>query len=95
VGLVFTAASKSELGWALIGAAGSGRLALPVAEGSADWRRAWDELHACRRQLRPGGQVAWSAPPGLHDDYVASLALCLRAAETAGLPRLARGHTRS
>lgn len=95
VGLVFTAASKSELGWALIGAAGSGRLALPAAGGSPDWRHAWDELHACRRQLRPGGQVAWSAPPGKHDDYVASLALCLRAAETAGLPRLARGRTRS
>jgi hypothetical protein len=94
VGLVFTAASKSELGWALIGAAGSGRLALPAADGSADWRHAWDEVHACRRQLRPGGQVAWSAPPGRHDDYVASLALCLRAAETAGLPRLARGRTR-
>jgi hypothetical protein len=93
-GLVFSAATKSQLGWALIGAAGSGRLALPAPSGSADWRRAWDELNTCRRELRPGRQLAWGAPRGHHDDYVASLALCLRAAENAGPPRLARGHTR-
>ncbi len=95
VGLVFTTASKSELGWALIGAAGSGRLALPAEDASPDSRRAWEELRACRRNLRAGGQVAWSAPPGKHDDYVASLALCLRAAETAGPARIALGRSRN
>ncbi len=67
-GLVFTSSSKSELGWALIGAAGSGRLALPATDGSTDWLRAREQLAACRRELRPGAQVAWSAPPGRHDD---------------------------
>lgn len=93
-GFVFSAASKSSLGWALVGAAGSGRLALPAPDGSPESRAAWDEIRACRRHLRPGGQVAWSAPPGHHDDYVASLALCLHAAETTTPPRIALGRNR-
>lgn len=93
-GLVFTAASKSSLGWDLVSAAGGGRLVLPASDGSMEWRRAWREISACRRELRPGGTIAWSAPPGEHDDYVASLALCLRAAQTVAPPRIARGRTR-
>jgi hypothetical protein len=93
-GLVFSAASKSSLGWDLVSAAGGGRLALPASDGSGEWRRAWREVSACRRELRPGGTIAWGAPPGEHDDYVASLALCLRAAQTVAPPRIARGRTR-
>ena len=91
VGVVFSASSKSELGWGLVGAAGSGRLVLPRDDGSREWRRAWDEVEVCRRHLRPGGQLGWGAPPGKHDDYVASLALCLWAADSAPAPRIARG----
>jgi hypothetical protein len=91
VGVVFSASSKSELGWGLVGAAGSARLALPRDDGSLEWRRAWGEVETCRRYLRPGGQLGWGAPPGRRDDYVASLALCLWAADSAPAPRIARG----
>ena len=91
VGFTFTSVSKSELGWELVGAAATGRLVLPAADGSRAWRRAHEELGACRRYLRAGGQLAWSAPPGSHDDAVASLALCLHAASRLPAQRVARG----
>ena len=86
---VFTGPSKSELGFALLAAAGAHtlRIAPPMTPGL---RALWDELAACRAERRAGLQLAWSAPPGAHDDCVASLALCLRATQSAGPPRLAR-----
>lgn len=87
----FTAASKSELGYALIAAAGSGRLALYADDGSRESAACRAQLRACRSRHVPGGQVRWEAPPGMHDDYVASLALCVRAASSAPELRVARG----
>ena len=92
--VVFTAASKSALGHALLAAARTGRLLLPRADAAnpeAVRRRA--ELAACEASLAPGGRLVWGNERG-HDDHVASLALCLRAAETAGPPRLATGRRR-
>lgn len=89
--VVFSAQEKSALGWALVAAAGSGRLALPAGDGSREWTQAVAELGSCRRELRAGGLLGWHAPAGAHDDYVASLALCLRAAESLGPPRVATG----
>lgn len=90
--VVFTAASKSALGHALLAAARTGRLLLPRAHAgaSAESARRRAELAACEASLAPGGRLLWGNERG-HDDHVASLALCLRAAETAGPPRLARG----
>ncbi len=90
---VFTSASKSALGHALLAAARTGRLALPRDDGSAEAARCREELAACEASLVAGGRLTWGNTHG-HDDYVASLALCLRAAETAGLPRLAVGRAR-
>ncbi len=89
----FTAASKSALGYALLAAARTGRLALPRDDGGPEAARCREELAACEASLAGGGRLAWGADRG-HDDYVASLALCLRAAESAGPPRVAVGRGR-
>ena len=91
--VVFTAASKSALGYGLLAAARTGRLALPRDDGSPEAVRCRDELAACEASLASGGRLAWGNDRG-HDDYVVSLALCLRAAESAGPPRVALGRNR-
>ncbi len=88
--LIFSRPEKSALGFDLIAAASTGalRIAPPLTPGL---QTLWDELRACRADPEPGGQLSWGAPPGRHDDCVASLALCLRAARGTGPARLARG----
>ena len=88
--LVFTAASKSALGYGLLAAARTGRLALPRDDGSPEAARCREELAACEASLATGGRLVWGNERG-HDDYVVSLALCLRAVESAGSPRVAVG----
>lgn len=90
---VFTAASKSALGFELAAAAATGALRIPEG-GSAGITRLWHELRTCRTERRPGGQLTWEAPPGGHDDCVASLALAVHAANLLGAPRVARGRNR-
>lgn len=90
---VFTSASKSALGYALLAAARTGRVALPRDNGSAEAFRCREELASCEASLVSGGRLAWGNDRG-HDDYVVSLALCLRAAESAGAPRVAVGRGR-
>lgn len=91
---VFSSQSKSEMGYALIAAANTGRLLLYAGDGAPDLVRCVTELRECRSGYRVNRQVWWEAPAGKHDDYVASLALCLRAAETLGPSRVARGRLR-
>lgn len=88
---VFTSRSKPALGYALIAAAGTGRLALYGNDGSSEAARCRAELRSCRSSRR-GGTLWWGAATG--DDFVASLALCLHAAEALGPPRLAVGRSR-
>ncbi len=89
---VFTTQSKSALGFALLAAVETGRFALFAADGSAEAAACRAELRGCRASHR-GGRLWWWGE-GLNDDYVASLALCLRAAESTGGPRLAVGRPR-
>ncbi len=91
--VVFTAASKSALGYGLLAAARTGGLALPRDDGSPEAARCRAELAACEASLVGGGRLSWGNDRG-HDDYVVSLALCLRAAESAGAPRVAVGRGR-
>jgi hypothetical protein len=80
---LFTAPSKSRLGYAMLAMTNTGRLSLYREEGSAEWRECWAEIRACRYRLRSGEQLAWSVPESEgHDDFVVSLALCARAAES-------------
>ena len=90
--VAFSQQTKSALGWELIAACETGRLALPApAGGEPALRRCWDELRACRRSLRIGGILHWEAPAGQHDDFVAALALALHAAGALPQERTARG----
>lgn len=93
-GVTFSANSKSELGWLMRTSAETGRLRLPADNGSVSWSLAMDEYTACMGELRNGQRMTWNAPQGLHDDFVASLALCLDAAEHVGPPRVAVGRGR-
>ena len=92
-GVVFTAASKSALGYGLLAAARTERLALPRDDGSPEATRCREELAVCEASLVAGGRLTWGNDRG-HDDYVVSLALCLRAVESAGSPRVAVGRGR-
>lgn len=89
----FGSASKSGLGFDLIAAAATGTLhiAPPL---TPELQTLWEELRICRSEAVTAGQLSWSAPPGLHDDCVVSLALCLRAARHTGPARLAQGRRR-
>ena len=91
--VVFGAQSKSEMGYALKAAANGARLTLHTAASDAHWGRCLKELRECRCGFRLNRQLWWEAPTGEHDDYVASLALCLRAAESLGPERIARGRS--
>lgn len=93
-GVTFTAVSKSELGWLMRTTAETGRLRLPADNGSVSWSLAMQEYAACLGELREGRRMTWEAPRGLHDDFVASLALCLDAARDVGAERVAVGRGR-
>jgi hypothetical protein len=86
----FTAAKKSELGYGLLAAAGSGRL--KVYQGDlagagdgclAEW---WAEAEACRYEVRREQQISFFVPEDRgHDDFVVSAALCVAAAAGVGI----------
>lgn len=88
---VFTAASKSALGYALLAAAKTGRVRLP-APHEPDLRRAYAELSSCRAEFGAGRALQWGSSRG--DDYVVSLALCVHAMTLVGGPRVALGRAR-
>jgi len=84
-------ASKAELVESLALALETGRLRLC----ECDWLH--HELLAFTAERLPGGQIRYSAPDGLHDDGVISLALAWNAAKTADAPayKLSPGLTRA
>lgn len=75
---VFTAASKSDLGWRFLSAIAAGRYQEYVDDGAEDTRWFWRQVAACTFTVRPGvgRQMAWSVPdPETHDDLLMSAAL--------------------
>ena len=89
--VVFTQRAKSSMGYALIAAAGAGDLTLYADDGSREAADCRAELRECPASPGGHGGLSWGNASG-HDDYVASLALCLRAAEELGPARVAVGH---
>ncbi len=89
----FSAASKSELGYRLQAAANTDRLALYADDVSLEASTCRSELRACRESSGGANRMEWGNPAGT-DDYVVSLALCLRAAEQVGPARVAVGRLR-
>jgi hypothetical protein len=75
---IFSLKSKSDLGWAFVGAIESGRYKEYAKDGAADTGRFWAQVEGCEYSVMPGpGQVMrWSVPEKKgHDDLLVSAAL--------------------
>jgi len=88
---VFTAPSKSELGFNLLAAVNSGRLRMYAGDGSPEYRRFWREMELAKSNYRAERTLNFfvEASAG-HDDFLMSMALTVEAAEQSG-PRSAKG----
>lgn len=101
---VFSAASKSRLGWDFVGLIESGRVQVGDPGDSTDTRsvrqreldeRFWYQTQAVRYSVRPGPNrlMSWEAPADVHDDLTISAAL-IAAPDIQTIdwrPRTARG----
>ena len=84
---VFTAPSKSRLGFALLAMAGTGRCRFYRQDGSNAWRQAQREVESARYELGVNEQMRFFVPADEgHDDFLISLALCCHAATLAAHP---------
>ncbi len=91
---VFTAASKSDLGWRLLAAIAAGRYQEYLDDGADDTHWFWRQVAACTFTVRPGvgRQMAWSVPdPETHDDLLMSAALVGALDDHDFRSRVARG----
>lgn len=101
--VVFSAASKSQLGYDLLALVGAGRLKW-YAHGDADGEAGefWHEVAECRFSVRPNRQMRFFVPEGRgHDDMVMALALLTSvakdvppAAASAVVPNVEPGYSR-
>ena len=94
VPFVFSAASKSALGWELLALIDGGRLKEYRDDGEALTRAFWAQLAATTYETPPGlgHPLRWGVPPPAgHDDLVMSLALAAALDGIAWAPRVARG----
>ena len=92
---IFTAPSKSDLGWRLLAAIDGGRLKEYADDGAEETRLFWRQLDACdlRGAPGPGKLLAWGVDdPRLHDDLLLSLALVGALDDLDWRPRVARGN---
>ncbi len=89
----FSAASKSRLGFNLLGSVSGGRLKVYEADGSEEYSAFWSEIEGTRVAYRPNQTMNFYVPPAEgHDDYVMSLALAVEAGRDLDpRPRVARG----
>ena len=88
---VFTAPSKSGLGFNLLAAINSGRLKMYAGDGSAACQQFWTEMERAKSQYRPSQTMNFYVDPAQgHDDFLMSLALLVEAASQYS-PRGARG----
>jgi hypothetical protein len=81
VSFVFTASSKSALGYKLLAAAGTGRLQLYARDASAECDECWRELESAAADYKPNRTLNFYVDPAKgHDDYLMSLALAVEGA---------------
>ncbi len=83
---VFTARSKSDLGWSFLSLIETGRFQDHApSDSDPAYLEFWRQLPAVSQLLRPDQSLSWGVPPGvtdplthapLHDDWVLSAALC-------------------
>ncbi len=88
---IFTAHSKSDLGFNLLAAINSGRLKMHAGDGSTEYQQFWFEMEKAKSQYRPNQTMNFYVDPAQgHDDFLMSLALLVEAANQY-TPRGARG----
>ncbi len=95
---VFSAASKSRLGWDFLALVDGGRFREYRVDGEPDDVTAeyLRQLRATEYEVRggPGNLLRWSVPARAgHDDLVISAALCSVLDQIDYRPRIARGHS--
>ncbi|NLG29540.1 MAG: hypothetical protein GX557_16650, partial [Chloroflexi bacterium] len=86
---VFTARSKSDLGWRFLGLCGAGRFRDHADDGSPERHQFWREVAAADLQVLPGpGKLLrWGvSDPSVHDDLLVSAALCAALEDESGAP---------
>jgi hypothetical protein len=89
--LVFTAQSKSRLGFELLAAVNGGRLKMYAPDNSEEFKEFWNEMDRADARYRPNQTMSFFVDPARgHDDFLMSLALVVKAASTYE-PREARG----
>ena len=96
VPFVFSAASKSDLGWRFLAAIGAGRYREYADDGADDTRAFWRQVAACTYAVRPGPgrPLQWSVPERAgHDDLLLSAALVAALDDCDWRPRIAKGRT--
>ena len=77
---VFTAATKSRLGYDLLAAVNAARLLVWQPDHSAEQAELWRQVGAARMLPRASGQLTFFVPDHQgHDDFVTMLALLVRA----------------
>ncbi|MBI2885732.1 MAG: hypothetical protein HYY02_00835 [Chloroflexi bacterium] len=88
---LFTAESKSRLGFTLLGAVNAHRLKVYAADGSPECRELWRELELGQVAYRPNQRMNFFVDQREgHDDFLMSLALAVEAANRYA-PRTAKG----
>jgi len=91
VPFVFTTSSKSELGFNLLAAAGTGCLSLYARDGTPEGQEFWKQIEGAAADYKPNRTLNFYVDPSKgHDDYLISLALCVEAANRYE-PRAATG----
>ncbi len=91
----FTAASKSEMGFDLLGAINGGRLKLYRGDDSPEYREFQRQAETARATFRANRTMNFFVDPNDgHDDYIISAALAVRASRDAA-PRKASGRVRA
>ena len=92
---IFTAASKSALGYDLLAAVNGGRLQMYADDGSPESIEFWCEAQLARSTLHENQRLSFYVDPREgHDDLLMSLALAVEAAAGAE-PRFALGRSSS
>jgi hypothetical protein len=86
---VFTASSKSAVGWGFLALCNAGRFGDHAADGSPEQTQFWREVAAADFEVLdgPGRLIRWGvADPAVHDDLLMSAALCALLEEDAAAP---------
>ena len=90
---IFTAKSKSQLGFDLLAAINSGRLHTYKPDGSPESTEFWSQISKAKSVVRPNQTINFFVDPSQgHDDFLSSLALLVHASHY--IPRRATGRLR-